>query len=86
MNEKIATGIAQTDQATPGLPGIVIADFCNVMAWLTGLERDDFDAVISELKRRAGVQFKKQLTGSADAKSGPDLQKFDNQFRDRCYR
>jgi pyruvate,orthophosphate dikinase len=28
-----------------------------------GIERDDFDAIISELKRRAGVQFKRELTG-----------------------
>ena len=28
-----------------------------------GIERDDFDAIISELKRRAGVQFKRDLSG-----------------------
>ena len=28
-----------------------------------GIERDDFDAIISELKRRAGVQFKRNLSG-----------------------
>jgi pyruvate,orthophosphate dikinase len=28
-----------------------------------GLERDDFDAIISELKRRAGIQFKRDFTG-----------------------
>ena len=28
-----------------------------------GIERDDFDAIISELKRRAGVQFKRDMSG-----------------------
>ena len=28
-----------------------------------GMERDDFDAIISELKRRAGAQFKRDMSG-----------------------
>ena len=34
---------------------------CYGMAF--GLERDDFDAIISELKRRAGISYKRQFTG-----------------------
>ena len=62
MNEKIATGIAQ-QTGNAWFAWDSYRRFLQCYGMASGLERDDFDAVISELKRRAGVQFKKQLTG-----------------------
>ncbi len=41
-----------------------------------GLERDDFDAIIGELKRRAGVQFKRDLTGKQMRKVALSYKRF----------
>jgi len=62
MNVEIATGIAeQTGNAWFAWDSYRRFLQCYGMA--LGLERDDFDAIISEMKRRAGVQFKKDFTG-----------------------
>jgi len=37
--------------------------FLQCLGMCLGIERDDFDSIISELKRRAGVQFKRDLSG-----------------------
>ncbi len=62
MNEKIAAGIgAQTDNAWFAWDNYRRFLQCYGMAF--GLERDDFDAIINELKRRAGIAFKRHFTG-----------------------
>jgi pyruvate,orthophosphate dikinase len=63
MNEKIATGIKERT-GNAWFAWDSYRRFLQCYGMASGLERDDFDAIISELKRRAGVQFKKQLTGS----------------------
>jgi pyruvate,orthophosphate dikinase len=63
MNEDIANGIAeQTGNAWFAWDSYRRFLQCYGMAF--GLERDDFDAIISEMKRRAGIQFKKDFTGA----------------------
>jgi len=62
VNENIAEGLA----AVTGNAWFAWDNYrrflqCYGMAF--GLERDDFDAIISELKRRAGVEYKRDLTG-----------------------
>jgi pyruvate,orthophosphate dikinase len=63
INEQITEGIAsQTGNAWFAWDNY--RRFLQHYGMSFGLERDDFDAIISELKRRAGVQFKKELTGA----------------------
>ena len=62
INEEIAAGIA----AATGNQWFAWDNYrrflqCYGMAF--GLERDDFDAIISELKRRAGIPLKREFTG-----------------------
>jgi len=62
MNEGIATGIAEkTGNAWFAWDSYRRFLQCYGMAF--GLERDDFDAIISEMKRRAGISFKREFTG-----------------------
>ena len=62
MNEEIATGIAKrTNNAWFAWDSYRRFLQCYGMAF--DLERDDFDAIISEMKRRAGIQFKRDFTG-----------------------
>jgi pyruvate,orthophosphate dikinase len=62
MNVEIATGIAeQTGNAWFAWDSYRRFLQCYGMA--LGVERDDFDDIISEMKRRAGIQFKKDFTG-----------------------
>ena len=60
------------EEITKGLAGITGNEwfawdnyrrFLQCYGMSMGIERDDFDAIISELKRRAGVQFKRDLSG-----------------------
>lgn len=62
MNEEITAGMA----ASTGNPWFAWDNYrrflqCYGMSF--GLQRDDFDAIIAELKRRASVQFKRDFTG-----------------------
>ena len=62
INENIAAGIAKrTGNAWFAWDSYRRFLQCYGMAF--GLERDDFDAIISELKRRAGIQFKRDFKG-----------------------
>ena len=62
MNEEIAAGIGkQTNNAWLAWDSYRRFLQCYGMAF--DLERDDFDAIISEMKRRAGIQFKRDFTG-----------------------
>jgi pyruvate,orthophosphate dikinase len=62
MNEEIATGIAErTGNAWFAWDSYRRFLQCYGMAF--GLERDDFDAIISEMKQRSSVQFKREFTG-----------------------
>ncbi len=63
MNEEIATGIAERT-GNPWFAWDSYRRFLQCYGMAFGLERDDFDAIISELKRRAGIEFKKEFTGS----------------------
>ena len=62
MNEEIATGIEKRT-GNAWFAWDSYRRFLQGYGMASGLERDDFDAIISELKRRAGVQFKRELTG-----------------------
>jgi pyruvate,orthophosphate dikinase len=62
MNEQIATGIEKST-GNAWFAWDSYRRFLQCYGMASGLERNDFDAVISELKRRAGVQFKRELTG-----------------------
>ena len=62
INEEIAAGMAAgTGNAWFAWDNYRRFLQCYGMAF--GLERDDFDAVISELKSRAGIAYKKDFTG-----------------------
>jgi pyruvate,orthophosphate dikinase len=62
MTEEIATGIAgQTGNAWFAWDCYRRFLQCYGMAF--GLERDNFDTIISEMKQRSGVQFKREFTG-----------------------
>jgi pyruvate,orthophosphate dikinase len=62
INETITAGLARrTGNAWFAWDNFRRFLQCYGMAF--GLERDDFDAVISELKRRAGISYKKEFTG-----------------------
>jgi pyruvate,orthophosphate dikinase len=62
MNEEIAAGIAEcTGNAWFAWDSYRRFLQCYGMAF--GLERDDFDAIISEMKRRAGIGFKREFAG-----------------------
>ena len=62
MNVEIAVGIAKrTGNAWFAWDSYRRFLQCYGMAF--GLERDDFDEIISEKKRRAGIQFKREFTG-----------------------
>ncbi len=62
MNEEIAAGIAKrTGNAWFAWDSYRRFLQCYGMAF--GLERDDFDAIISEMKRRAGIGFKREFAG-----------------------
>jgi len=62
MNEEIATGIAKRT-GNEWFAWDCYRRFLQCYGMSFGLERDDFDAIISELKRRAGIEFKKGFTG-----------------------
>ncbi|MEJ2655642.1 MAG: PEP/pyruvate-binding domain-containing protein [Desulfobacterales bacterium] len=62
MNEEIATGIEEST-GNSWFAWDSYRRFLQCYGMASGLERDDFDAIISELKRRSGVQFKRELTG-----------------------
>jgi pyruvate,orthophosphate dikinase len=62
MTEAIAAGLAaETGNAWFAWDNYRRFLQCYGMAF--GLERDDFDAIISEMKRRAGIAYKKDFTG-----------------------
>jgi len=62
INEEITAGIAAvTDNDWFAWDNYRRFLQCFGMAY--GLERDEFDGIIGELKRRAGAQFKRDLTG-----------------------
>jgi pyruvate,orthophosphate dikinase len=62
INEEITAGLAaQSGNAWFAWDNYRRFLQCYGMAF--GLERDDFDAIISELKRRAGISYKRQFTG-----------------------
>jgi pyruvate,orthophosphate dikinase len=62
MNEEIAAGLAaQTGNAWFAWDNYRRLLQCYGMAF--GLERDDFDDIIGEMKRRAGIGYKKDFTG-----------------------
>jgi len=62
INEEIAAGIAErTGNAWFAWDSYRRFLQCYGMAF--GLERNDFDAIISEMKQRSGVQFKREFTG-----------------------
>ncbi len=62
MNEEIAAGIAErTGNAWFAWDSYRRFLQCYGMAF--GLERDDFDAIIGEMKRRAGIGFKREFAG-----------------------
>ncbi len=63
INEKVAGGLA----ARTGNPWFAWDNYrrflqCYGMAF--GLERDEFDAVIRDMKNRAGIAYKKEFTGN----------------------
>jgi len=60
MNENIAAGIAKRTGNT-WFAWDSYRRFLQCYGMAFGLERDDFDAIISELKRRAGIQFKRDF-------------------------
>jgi len=62
MNEEITAGLAaRSDNAWFAWDNYRRFLQCYGMAF--GLERNDFDAIISELKRRAGISYKREFTG-----------------------
>jgi pyruvate, orthophosphate dikinase len=62
INEEITEGIAAvTDNSWFAWDSYRRFLQCFGMSY--GLERDEFDSIIGELKRRAGAQFKRDLTG-----------------------
>ena len=62
MNEEITTGLAErTGNAWFAWDSYRRFLQCYGMAF--GVERNDFDAIISEMKQKSGVQFKREFTG-----------------------
>jgi pyruvate,orthophosphate dikinase len=62
MNEEIALGIEKRT-GNAWFAWDCYRRFLQCYGMIFGLERDDFDAIISEMKRRAGVEFKKEFAG-----------------------
>ncbi|MEE8551708.1 MAG: PEP/pyruvate-binding domain-containing protein [Desulfobacterales bacterium] len=62
MNEEIATGIAELT-GNAWFAWDCYRRFLQCYGMAFGLERDDFDSIISEMKQRSGVQFKREFTG-----------------------
>ena len=62
MNEEIAMGI-EYHTGNSWFAWDSYRRFLQCYGMASGLERDDFDAIISELKRRSGVQFKREMSG-----------------------
>ena len=63
MNEEIATGLAErTGNAWFAWDSYRRFLQCYGMAF--GVERNDFDAIISEMKQKSGVEFKREFTGT----------------------
>jgi pyruvate, orthophosphate dikinase len=62
MNEEIATGIAERT-GNAWFAWDCYRRFLQCYGMAFGLERDDFDAIISEMKRRAGIGLKREFAG-----------------------
>lgn len=62
MNEEIATGIAKRT-GNAWFAWDCYRRFLQCYGMAFGLERDDFDAIISEMKRRAGIGLKREFAG-----------------------
>ncbi|MFH2220171.1 MAG: PEP/pyruvate-binding domain-containing protein [Pseudomonadota bacterium] len=62
MNEEIAAGIAKRTNNT-WFAWDSYRRFMQCYGMAFGLERDDFDAIINEMKQRSGIQFKRDFTG-----------------------
>jgi pyruvate,orthophosphate dikinase len=75
INEDITEGIANVT-ANEWFAWDSYRRFLQCYGMSYGLERDDFDAIIGELKRRAGVQFKRNLTGKQMRKVALSYKRF----------
>ncbi len=62
MNEEIAAGIAERT-GNAWFAWDCYRRFLQCYGMAFGLERDDFDAIIGEMKRRAGIGFKREFDG-----------------------
>ncbi|MBW2641966.1 MAG: pyruvate, phosphate dikinase [Deltaproteobacteria bacterium] len=62
MNEEIALGIEKRT-GNAWFAWDCYRRFLQGYGMIFGLERDDFDAIISEMKRRAGIGFKREFAG-----------------------
>jgi len=62
MNEEIAAGIAERT-GNAWFAWDCYRRFLQCYGMAFGLERDDFDAIISEMKRRAGIGLKREFAG-----------------------
>jgi len=62
INEEIAAGIAEKT-GNPWFAWDNYRRFLQCYGMGLGMQRDDFDAIIGELKRRAGIGYKKDFTG-----------------------
>ncbi|MFZ0240905.1 MAG: PEP/pyruvate-binding domain-containing protein [Desulfobacterales bacterium] len=62
INEEIAGGLSQAT-GNAWFAWDNYRRFLQCYGMASGLERDDFDGVISELKNRAGIAYKKDFTG-----------------------
>ena len=62
MNKKIVTGLAHRS-GNEWFAWDNYRRFLQCYGMVFGLERDEFDAIISELKRRVGVAYKREFTG-----------------------
>ncbi len=75
INEQITEGIAAVTK-NEWFAWDSYRRFLQCYGMSYGLERDDFDAIIGELKRRAGVQFKRDLTGKQMRKVALSYKRF----------
>ena len=63
LNKEIATGLAKTS-GNAWFAWDNYRRFLQCYGMAYGLLRDDFDDIISELKRRAGIRYKREFTGN----------------------
>jgi pyruvate,orthophosphate dikinase len=62
INEEVANGLA-VGKGNPWFAWDNYRRFLQCYGMAFGLERDDFDAIIREMKNQAGVEYKKDFTG-----------------------